>query len=398
MKKLWALLASVMLVVACSGSDSTTAGGGGPTGFGEVQQALVTCPTPAQLDADLTAAAQGNVISLSGVDPLTCPEIPMAGTWTGGSLVFSDSPETVPQRGKLYEDTFPATSGTTYNRMWVYHVNGKPSGKMKLAILIKNTGTSGGTLTIQRKGLAGPSTMFVTVGKLAFQRWENSTAGAPVSVGAGSTVRLDSTNFEQLMNPGYLMHGIYDISMTQPYQLTICALDQNDAPLTVCPGLPVLARDVHDRGTFPSADKIYDTQPGFSIDTAAGIQQFPLNSESLSDPDAVGVDATDGTPMTLHGNIGVLYRIHLLNNSSDGQNVGFVLNPRGGYWGTAVYAMPGLLPGGVFLVPSATEGLSDNTKAGVEGRYSPGGGLTTWFQWMMTGGSNAPVRVLAVPH
>lgn len=397
MKKLWALLCSLALVVACSGTDSTVAGGGGPNGYGEVQQALVTCPTPAQLDADLTAAAQGDVISLSGVDPLTCPEVSMAQTWTGGSLIFSDSPESVPQRGKLYEDTLPATSGTTYNRMWVYHVNGKPSGKMKLTILVKNVGSSSGTLTIQRKGLAGPSTAFVTVGKLAFQRWEQSTAGSPVTVGAGSTVRLD-TNFEALFNPGYLMHGIYDISMTQQYKVTICALDQNDAPLTVCPGLAVLPRDVHDRGTFQYADKIYDTATGVTIDTIDGIQQFPLNSNSVSDPDELGTDATDGSAAQLHGNIGVLYRIHLLNASSDGQNVGFVLNPRGGYWGTAVYAASGLLPGGVFLVPSANEGFSDNTKAGVEGRYTPGGGLTTWFQWMMTGGSNAPVRVIAVPH
>lgn len=396
MKKLWALLISTLLVVACAGTDSTGAGGATPTL--QVEQALVTCPTPAQLDADLTAAAQGDVINLSGIDPLVCPEIPMTQTWSGGSLVFSDSPETVPQRGKLYEDTFAATSGTTYNRMWVYHVNGKTSGKMKLAILIKNTGTSGGTLTIQKKGLAGPSTSFVTVGKLAFDRWLPSTAGSPVSIGAGSTVRLDSANFEQLMNPGYLMHGIYDISMSQPYKLTICALDQNDNPLSVCPGLPVLARDIHDRGTFPNADKVYDTQSGFSIDTANGVQQFTLNASSATDPDSVGVDATDGTPMTLHGNIGVLYRVHLLANSSDGQNIGFVLNPRGGYWGTAVNVAPGLLPGGVFLCPAASEGFSDNTKACVEGRYSPGGGANPWMQWMMTGGSNAPVRFIAVPH
>jgi hypothetical protein len=393
MKKLLSMVFCCLLVAAgCAGGDTQKS----PT-YDETVQALVTCPTPAQLATDLAAGGQGDVISLSGVLPLTCPEIPMTGTWTGGSLIFSDSPETVPTRGKLYEDTFPATSGTTYNRMWVYHVNGKPSGKMKLTVLIKNVDTSAGTLTIQKKGLAGPSTAFVTVGKLGFQRWLQSTAGTGVSVPAGSTVRLD-TSFEALMNPGYLMHGIFDISMTKSYKATICALDQNDNALTVCPGLPVLARDVHDRGTFPNADKIYDTQSGFVINTIDGIQQFPLNSSSASDPDAVGVDATDGTPMTLQGNIGVLYRIHLQTDADDGLNLGFLLNPRGGYWGTAVNASPGLLAGGIFLCPAATEGLSDNTKACIEGRYSPGGGLSTWMQWMMSGGSNAPVRVIAVPH
>ncbi len=365
-----------------------------------ISTALVTCSTPAQLDTDLTAASQGALISLSGINPLVCPEIPMTGTWAGGSLVFSDSPETVPSKGKLYEDTFAATSGTDYNRMWVYHVNGKPSGKMKLAILIKNTGTSSATLTIQKKGVAGPSVAFVTVGKLGFQRWLQSTAGSGTSVGAGSTVRLDSSNFEVLFNPGYLMHGIYDISMTQPYKLTICALDQNDNPLTVCPGLSVLPRDVHDRGTFPNADKIYDTSSGVFINTVDGVQQFPLNSNSASDPNAVGTDATDGSAAELHGNIGVLYRIHLQTDSDDGQNLGFLLNPRGGYWGTAVNvsSASNLLPGGIFLCPASQEGTADNTKGVVQGRYSPGGGLATWMQWMMSGGSNAPVRVIAVPH
>lgn len=391
MKKMFVALFCAVLAVACgttSPNVQTT---------DQVQQALVTCPTPAQLDADLTAASQGSVIDLSGINPLVCPEIPMVGTWAAGSLVFSDSPETVPTRGKLYEDTFPATSGTDYNRLWVYHVNGKPSGKMKLTVLIKNVDTSTGTLTIRKKGLAGPSAAFVTVGKLGFQRWLQSTAGSGVNVAAGSTVRLDTT-FEALMNPGQLMHGIFDLSMTKQYKATICALDQNDNPLTVCPGLSVLPRDVHDRGTFPNADKIYDTAPGFFINTIDGVQQFPLNWNTASDPDAIGVDATDGTPMQLHGNIGVVYRIHLQTDADDGQNLGFLLNPRGGYWGTAVNASPGLLPGGVFLCPASGEGLSDNTKAVVEGRYSPGGGLSTWFQWMMSGGSNAPVRVIAVPH
>lgn len=59
------------------------------------------CPTPAQLDADLTAASQGSIVSLSGVLPLTCPEVPITETWTGGKLIFSDSPESPTVKGKL---------------------------------------------------------------------------------------------------------------------------------------------------------------------------------------------------------------------------------------------------------------------------------------------------------
>lgn len=356
-----------------------------------------TCPTPAQLDADLTAASQGSIID-AGVNPLNCPEVLMSQTWTGGKLVFSDSPESPTIKGKLYEDSFAATSGTTYNRLFVNHANGKSSGKMKLAILIKNTSASSGTLTIRQKGVAGPSTAYVTVGKLAFQRWLQSTAGSGVTVNAGATVKLDAGNFEQNMNPSQLMHGIYDISMTQTYKVTVCALDTNDNSLTVCPGLSVLSRDVHDRGTFDFADKIYDTSSGTDIDTLDGVQQLPSMANTTNDTDETGTDATDGSAATLHGNIGVLYRMHLLLNSSDGQNMGILVNPRGGYWGTALNVMPGLLTGGVFLCPASIEGISSNTLACVEGRYTPGGGLTVWVQAMMTSGSNAPLRWIFVPH
>ena len=71
--------------------------------------AAQTCPTPAQLDSDLTGASQGDLVDLAGTSPLVCPEVPMVETWTGGSLLFSDSPESPSAKGKLYEDTFAAT-------------------------------------------------------------------------------------------------------------------------------------------------------------------------------------------------------------------------------------------------------------------------------------------------
>ena len=51
-----------------------------------------TCSTPAQLDTDLTNATQAQTISLSGVNPVNCPEVSMSQSWTGGKYVFSDSP------------------------------------------------------------------------------------------------------------------------------------------------------------------------------------------------------------------------------------------------------------------------------------------------------------------
>jgi len=360
------------------------------------QLALSYCATPSQLASDLGSASQDNVISLSGVNPLDCPEVSMSETWSGGKLVFSDSPEHPSVRGKLYEDSTLGATGTDNNRVFLYHTNGKSKGKMKFTVLVKNLGASTATLTVQKVGTAGPTTSYLYAGKLGFQRWLDSTAGSGVNVSPGSTVTLDSTFDALTANPNYLLHGIWDYSMTQPHQVTICALNQNDNPLTVCPGLSVLSRDSHQRGTFPYADKVYDLST--SVDTVDGIQQFPLASGAPNDSWAVGTDVTDSSSQTLTGNYGVLYRMHFSLASSDSKNFGFLLNPRGGQWGGAVWAAPGLEAGGKFLLPAGSGSTGLNTNGVVEGKYDPSSTSAPWAQFMPTGGSALPLRFVMVPH
>lgn len=358
-----------------------------------------TCATPNQLASDLNAADQADVISLSGVNPLNCPEVSMEQTWGGGRLIFSDSPEKPTARGKLYEDgTLSYTSGTVYNRIFAYHVNGYGgSTKMKFAILIKNKGDSTGTLVVQKSGTAGPTTSYLYAGKLAFQRWLLSSASSPVYINAGATVRL-TTAIETAAAPNYLMHGIYDYSFDQPHQITVCALNQNDNPTSVCPGLAVLSRDTHQRGTFPYADKVYDTASGVQIDTASGIVQFPLGGNTTDDSAAIGLDVTDSSQQTLAGNYGVLYKIHLNTKSTDERDLGILINPRGGQWGGAQWAASGITSGGKILVPAGSGSTGDNTKGAVSGKWAPGASFTVWCQFMPTGGSALPLRFVAVPH
>lgn len=358
-----------------------------------------TCQTPGQLASDLNTATQAQLISLSGLNPLTCPEVSMSHTWDGGKLIFSDSPETVATRGKLYEDTtLGYTSGNVYNRVHVHHVNGHSKTKMKFAILLKNLGGDAGTLILQQQGTAGPSTNYLYAGKLTFHRWLTSVAESSVQVAAGQTVRL-AANIEQTTSPTYLMTGLYDYSFTKNHSITICALWATDDPISVCPTLAVLPRDSHQRGTFPYANKLYDGAQGVWIDSANGVVQLPLAANTVNDPNAVGVDKTDGSTQTLAGNYGVLYRMHFNIKSTDGKKLGFLLNPRGGTWGGAAYTMAGILSGGRFLIPPDAGYSGDNTKGAVSAKYDPGtGGLSIWMQWMPTSASNLPLRFIAAPY
>jgi hypothetical protein len=355
-----------------------------------------TCATPAQLATDLGNATQSDVISLSGVNPLNCPEIGMTQTWAGGHLVFSDSPESPTAKAKLYADlTLAATSGTNYNRVFVYHVNNSGATK-RFTVVIKNTGSAAGTLTVQQGGTAGPTTSFLYAGKLAFQRWLNAIAGSGVSVAAGGYQRLDTTFDTTNVTNGNLLHGIWDYSFTQSHEVHICMLNTGDSPTSVCPGLAVAARDSHVRGTFPNADKVYDFAG--TIDTTAGIQQFPLAGGTTNDTNAVGTDATDGSTQTLTGNFGIKYRMHFSVQTTDGKSFGFLFNPRGGQWGGAVKTLAGITVGGVFLVPATSGSTGDNTKGAVEGKYAPGTTPSPWCQFMPTGGSSFPLRFIAVPY
>ncbi len=322
----------------------------------------------------------------------------MSETWSGGKLIFSDSPESPNVSGKLYEDgTLQATGDATPNRIFLYHVNGSDGNRMKFTVLLENMGTSTGTLTIQRRGTAGATSSYLFGGKVAFQRWLTSRAAEPETVAAGSTIRLDPVFDSTTAAKNYLLHGIWDYTFDQPHKIIICSLFEEDDPLSVCPVLPVLCRDIHQRGTFTFADKTYDSGSGVVVDTRNGIQQLPIAGNTTDDASAVGIDQTDGSSLTLEGNYGVLYRIHLCAQSSDGQNLAFVFNPRGGAWGGAVNALPGITPGGIFLVPSA-ESLADNTKGAVEGRYWLDYPLSVWLEFMPTGGSSFPVRFVSIPY
>lgn len=363
-----------------------------------------TCPTPAQFNTDITASTLGQVISMSGTLPLSCPEIVMSQTWGGGKLIFSDSPESPTVVGQLYKDTaMPATSGTAYHRVYNYHVNNSGSTK-RFVVVLKNTSGSSATLTVQQTGLAGPSTSFAYAGKLAVQRWIDSTAASGVSVAAGATVNLDATYNTTNVATGNLYHGIWDYSFPATHEIHICMLNTTDSATAVCPGKAVLARDTHQRGTFDYTEKTYDSGSGVTVDVNAGIQQFPLAGNTTNDTNVAGFDNAVAVPTaeSISGNYGVLYRIHIATADNDAtlNNIGFCVNPRGGSWSGAARVEAGVLPtvNTTTLLPAGSGSTSDNTKCTVEGRYSPGSAFTVWQLTMPSGGASLPIRVLAVPH
>lgn len=366
-------------------------------------ESKAVCPsTPAQFVTDMDAATQAQVISMSGVNPLTCDlDGAMTETWGGGKLLFSDSPESPSTTGMLFKSAgLSATSGTNYNRVFSYHVNQNSSSK-KMVVIIKNTSGSTGSFTIRKEGIAGPSTSFAYTGKLGYNRWDTSTAESAVNVTAGSVRGFDSTFNGTNVATGSLYHGIWDYSFDQTHDIYVCIgiTEANCATATL------LTQDSHQRGTCTYSEKVYDY--GGTLDTSTGIQSYSIAGGTSANDTDVGCVTETGSGFNLAGNFGLLYKMHIPYQSTDSKKMGVCINPRAGGWGGAVWACPSTdsgcgtnqLAGGHFLIPPTSGTSSDNAKCSVAGKYDPGGATKTiWQQFMPTGGSNFPVREVMVPY
>jgi hypothetical protein len=354
--------------------------------------------TPVDLQTILATNTQGAVVSLRGIDLDSRSRISMSQTFTGGKLIFSDSPESPTSAGILYMDTnLAATASSEPNRVFVYHVNASPSGRMKFSALIRNKGTATATLMVHQTGIAGPGADYMLIGETALYRWLTSSPGTPRAVAPGQTIRLD-TRFDSIKaGHGDLVEGIWDYTFDQPHAIIICALDSDDNPVAVGSTLKVLARDFHDRGTFAHCNKLCSANNGAAIETDGGVRQFPIGGDG--DVYVTGWDNTVSPPITVEndGNYGVLYTVKMKIASDDSKALALLISPRGGAWCGVVNAAPGLSPGGPFIIPSDGRAISDPFSAAVEAEYSPGVRKDVWFQFMPAGASSFPVYVMTVP-
>jgi hypothetical protein len=353
--------------------------------------------TPVQLQSVLITNTQGAVVSLRALDPYSCPRIPMSQTFTGGKLIFSDSPESPANAGILYRDTnLAATVPGVANRIFVYHVNSSSFGRMKFSVFIRNNGNSIAALTVRRTGISGPSSNYMLVGETAVYRWLASRPGTTRAVAPGQTIQLDAKFDSIEVSQGELVNGIWDYTFDQPHAVIICALHSNDVPITAAPRLEVLARDIHDRGTFAYCDKVCATGADAIADSAGGIRQFPIGGDG--DVYVTGCDNAVVPPVaaTNNGNYGVLYTVKMNTTSDDSRALALLISPRGGPWCGTINAVPGLLPGGAFIAPSNGGAISDASSAVIEGEYLPGIRKNLWFQLMPAGASSFPVYVMTV--
>ncbi|MBB5296426.1 hypothetical protein E5F05_19335 [Deinococcus metallilatus] len=268
-----------------------------------------------------TALAQGRLLP---PDPaiLRYPLLtPASGQAADVTLLFSDSPETPGQSGLLYRDR---VSGQV--RVLAYHANGlgRPA---RLFILARNPGDAPATFTTRRRGSASTPGPDPVIGQQTLLRYFASAPLSPHPLGPGEQAVLFSSD---PLAPDAVASVMLDLDLSAPLELSVVMLGEGEWPTpSVLAGLPSLARDRHQRGTFAGANRLW------RVDLGPLPARLVLGAQN--DPPLHGTDALTGDPQLLAGNYGVLYELEL--RGAGGSLL--TLAPRGGVYRGALWLRDG---------------------------------------------------------
>lgn len=238
------------------------------------------------------------------------------------TLYRSNSPESVYNTGKLYEDTL---SGKV--RFMIHHAN-YTKQKVTMYVVATNNNATPTTIETLDSGFGGPSPFAMAAGKVSVQRYHQAVMDgskrSTVTLQPGeSKVILTELNAIPMANET-VISLIADVNSSQPITYSTLMIDPSLDPIQEAKNLPVVARDgVHNRGTYPLATKIFQV---FEPIGGATPSKLVLGDNS-SDPNLTGTDAPFNTVESNAGNFGVLYKIHL---ESVAPNTLITFNGRGG--------------------------------------------------------------------
>ncbi len=320
----------------------------------------------------------------------TMKQWPVKSAETSGTLIFSDSPETVKQDGILYSDVVEGKSRILY-----YHLNGTTEDK-KVVVILENMSADDSFVAITRGGIGGPSEDYLDVGKATQTEYFQAPKLDKIYLAARGKRILDSRMSATVVAPGKLVYGVFDFTTKVPVKLSVVMLPATEDPLTFVSKARVLPADEHRlRGTFAgmdrfvTSDRMYDPQKD-------GVVYFSL-ADDKNDLYRIGVDATDGSIVKNYGNYGVLYSIHIPTRGTD--KTRYFLKPCGGVYAGVVTARTGWnADKSIIPTPKNKTFFGENAKQmdladlGVYNNIN-----SMWFEFSPPGASNLPVEFILMP-
>ena len=331
---------------------------------------------------------------------------------TGGTLLFSDSPEYVDRPGILYQDTVKGEVRVLY-----YHLN-NTKVPQKVAVVLENANSeeSYNIVQVTRGGTAKPSEYYLWVGKNTQRQYFGEKKTDLVLLLKDKKRLLQSGMDEIVLQPGQLVYGVYDFKADHPVKTSVIMYPANANPLEFIEGAKVLPRDsVALRGTYKGMDREITSEREYDPERD-GIVYIMLADNKI-DEYKVGVDATDGCQTVDYGNYGVLYKI-AIPVKEGAPKVQYYLSPLGGtYAGTMTvrrdhspYTKLIETPAGLGYFGDQTAPEPENvSKAREEGTALFGShmeladlgcydnSVPNYFEFSPPGASNLPVCLILMP-
>lgn len=344
-----------------------------------------------------TSAAPRNVTST------IMHRLPVETMDTGGTLIFSDSPEYVRRNGILYADTVNGDA-----RILFYHLN-DTGVKKKLAVIVENVSPVTNKIEITRGGFTLPDKNFLSVGKSTQLMYMQNNFHDTIKLAKGERKLFQADMDKVTIEAGQLCYGVYDFTAKNPVKIYVLMYPFNANPLTFLDAAKILPKDEHKmRGTFKRMNRTVRLRRTY--DPKVDGIGYILIGDNLTDFFKKGIDATDGEEVVNYGNYGVNYTLEFRTKST----TRFCLCPRGGYYAGAMRFQHGK-NSGTILTPTGkiyfgdkpfyqSESLNKSLETGQAifhsqlelselGNYS---GLIK-FEYSPPGASNLPVNIILLP-
>ena len=331
---------------------------------------------------------------------------------TGGTLLFSDSPEYVDRPGILYQDTVNGKVRVLY-----YHLNNTQIPQ-KVGVVLENANPKVKATMVQvtRGGTAWPSDDYLWVGKTTQNQYFGEKKNDLILVMKDKKRLLQSSMDEIVLQPGQLVYGVYDFNADNPVKVSVLMYPANVNPFDFMKIAKVLPRDhVALRGTFQGMDReITSTQ---EYDPEKDGIVYVMLADDKVDKYKVGVDATDGTQTVNYGNYGINYKI-AIPVKGETSRVQYYLSPLGGTYAGAmtvrrdhspytklletpagrIYFGDQTAPEPVQVSKAREEGIAlfgNHMEMANLGSYD--NSVPTYFEFSPPGASNLPASLILVP-
>ena len=322
---------------------------------------------------------------------------------SGGTLIFSDSPEYVRRNGILYTDTVVGDA-----RILFYHLNDTRVRK-KFAIIFENTTSTKTVVNITRGGLSAPNKNYFSVGKTTQTMYMEGDFKDTIELDRYERKVYQPQEKYFLLKPGQLIHSVCDFVAAKPVKIFLLMYPEDEEALDYLSIAEILPKDEHRlRGTFKQMNRTLTLKKPYDWERDG--LGYILIGDNVNDLFKHGIDATDGSEVVNYGNYGINYTLNFTTKFP----TNFYLSPLGGHYAGALrykyYGASGVIqtpnkrlyfgdrtpPENPEVALARVEGISlmtNETELSDLGSYR---GQVS-FEYSPPGASNLPVNIVLAP-